>query len=151
MSGAGDTPLDDLVEQTRRRVAAIEQLLEDVRSQAGDDDEAVETEAFARRARTGELGRDWMVLQGRIDLQLTSMEAIMDGSDDSSEAETVRGTSRSRLDNLVEFVRDQAKSEGKPDPFAELERDREHLIARGAAVRQRLNDLSNDSATNRES
>lgn len=135
---------DDLFEQTRRRLALIEELAQQVRADAGA--EAVDTEEdFARRARAGELGRDWQVLQGRIDLGETSLAAVFDGSDDSTAAHGVREAAHVRVGLFAEEVRAAADADGEPDPIAELGRERERLLSRGAALRERLAALADDT------
>jgi hypothetical protein len=125
-----------LVDLARSRVAAIRQIELDVR--AGDDDETDAAEAFAQRARAGDLGRNWQILQARIDLGETSVTAVMDGTDDSVEAQAVRENSRENLDRLLEDEKEQAERDGRPDPVRELTRDRERLLARGEALRARM-------------
>lgn len=130
---------DDLFELTRERLARIDALVAQAR--ALDDDEPVDAEEeFARRARAGVLGRDWQVLQGRIDLGETTRAAIFDGTDDSAPAQNVRDAARCGVEHFADEAR--AAAEGEPDLVAELERDRERLLARGAALRARLADLA---------
>lgn len=131
---------DDLFELTRERLARIDALVAQAR--ALDDDEPVDAdEEFARRARAGVLGRDWQVLQGRIDLGETTRAAIFDGTDDSAAAQNVREAARGGVEHFADEARAAAEAEGEPDPVAQLERDRERLLARGAALRARLADL----------
>ncbi|KQT74174.1 hypothetical protein [Microbacterium sp. Leaf436] len=131
---------DDLFDLTRQRIARIEALVAEAR--ALDDDEELDAEEeFARRARAGELGIDWQVLQGRIDLGETSRTAIFDGTDDSVAALSVREAANEGVGLIGEEARAIADAEGEPDPVAELELERERLLARGAALRTRLSDL----------
>jgi hypothetical protein len=146
MTDFDTTRLEDLVEETRRRIARIEGIAEEARLIDQTDDEDAD-EAFARRARSGELGRDWLVLQGRIDLGETSREAVLNGEDDSIEAVAVREESRARIATLADAERERAEREGEPDPIAELERDRERLLARGAALRLRMTELLDGRTT----
>lgn len=128
---------DDLFDLTRERVARIEALVAEAR--AIDDDDEIDTdEEFARRARAGELGVDWQVLQGRIDLGETTRAAIFDGSDDSAAAQSVREAARGGVEQFADEARVLAEAEGEPDPVVELERERERLLARGAELRARL-------------
>ncbi|MDQ1123064.1 hypothetical protein [Microbacterium trichothecenolyticum] len=127
---------DDLFEATRRRVTYIESLRARGEALFARDEDA--EEAFARGARSGELGRDWQVLQGRIDLGETSREAVFDGSDDSAAAQGVREAARSGVARLAEELRAEAEAAGEPDPAEELALERERLLARGAALRERI-------------
>lgn len=135
---------DDLYAQTRDRLAFIDSLVQQART-LDDDEEFDADETFSRRARAGKLGRDWQVLQGRIDLGETSRQAVLDGSDDSAEAENVRAVAREGVGVFADDVRAIAEDEGEPDPVAELQRERERLLARGAALRARLSDLIDPS------
>ncbi|QEW00725.1 hypothetical protein F6J84_11860 [Microbacterium caowuchunii] len=140
MSGSAYGQLVELIEQTRQRVEAIEQIALGARRIGETDEDEDAAEAFARRARSGALGREWSVLQGRIDLGETTLAAIMSGDDPSPEAQAVREASRARLAALTDAERERAEQAGEPDPAAELARDRERLLARGAALRARISD-----------
>lgn len=132
-------------EHAKARVAAIEEISATVRDDGDDDGD----EAFAKRARAGELGRDWAVLQARIDLGETTRAAIMDGTDDSVAAHTVREAAHARVAQLAETMREQASREGEPDPMAELAARREHLLERGELLRARLAALLDDPGSRR--
>ena len=73
----------------RERLAAVRSELDEL-FPPGEAEDA--EEAFAAQARAGMLGREWQVLQGRIDLNLTTREAVLSGEDDSVEAAFVRET-----------------------------------------------------------
>lgn len=59
-------------------------------------------ELRAAQARSGELGPDWRVVQGRIDLGRTTLEAVFSGEDGSPEAERLRSVAQRNLEELRE-------------------------------------------------
>ena len=134
--------MDALLAQTRARLSAIAEIDRAVRESAADDGDTGED--FARRARSGELGRNWVVLQGRIDLGETTLTAVLDGSDTSAEAEAVRAASQANLARLREDERENAEREGRPDPVRELEQQRERLLGRAAALQARVARLAEE-------
>lgn len=140
MSADMAASLARLVEETRARLAGWEALLD--AAQANDAESASFEESFAVRARSGALGREWAVLQGRIDLGETTLEAIMTGADDSAEAQTVRERAHERIGDVADIVRDQAKAEGRADPVAQLARQREEMLARAAELQRRVEKLA---------
>lgn len=84
--------------RTRAMAAAREQR------EAARKDEAAKT---AEARRRGEHGRDWQILQQRIDLGQTSEFAVIQGLDVSAEARAVRKAMGKALGELV----DQAEEE----------------------------------------
>lgn len=136
MSADMAASLARLVEETRARLAEWETLIDTAEAQSAES--ASYEESFAARARSGELGREWAVLQGRIDLGETTLEAIMTGVDDSAEAQTVRERAHERVDDVADIIHDQAKAEGRADPIAQLAGRREELLARAAELQRRV-------------
>lgn len=116
----------------RDRLSDIQNQLEEL-FPPGEAEQA--DEAFAANARSGALGRQWQVLQGRIDLRLTTRDAILSGEDDSVEALLVREVGVRQSDDLVEALRAQATGQGKTDPVAEFRALHESATARSALLR----------------
>lgn len=84
----------------------------------------------AEQARSGALGSDWSVVQGRIDLGQTSLQAVFSGEDTSPEAERLRGVATRNLEELrASWEEDKAEGEGEETPptpdqlFAQTLRD----------------------------
>jgi len=82
----------DLIEQAR---AATAQMAEATREQrearhAFESEYADVQKKIEARRRNGDMGRDWQVLQQRIDLNQTTFADILNGVDTSSEARAVR-------------------------------------------------------------
>lgn len=95
-----------------------------------------------RANRRGERGRDWQILQSRIDLEQTSMRAIMGGEDTSPEAESVRKTLRGNIERLNdEFHREAEEDEGAVEPMVEAGQLLDQLQQRVREFQQRLGSL----------
>lgn len=93
MSTAGDDPvarLQALVGDLERQVAESEREL------------AAEQDERAVAAREGRLGPDWRAVQVRIDRGETTLRAVFDGTDQSREAERLRGQAQDNLSRLAE-------------------------------------------------
>ena len=114
----------------QERLAAVRSQLDDL-FPPGEAEEA--EEAFAAQARAGTLGREWQVLQGRIDLNLTTREAVLSGEDDSVEAAFVRETGARQSEALVDALRRTAPGDPR-DPGAELRALHAETAARGARI-----------------
>lgn len=122
----------------RERLASVQSQLDELFPPG---EEADAEEAFAVQARQGVLGREWQVLQGRIDLNLTTRDAIMSGEDDSVEAEFVRQTGARQSDELVDALRRTAPGDPR-DPGAELRALHAETMERGARIDAMLRDMA---------
>lgn len=122
----------------RERLAAIQDQLTELFPPGA---EAEADEAFAAQARQGVLGREWQVLQGRIDLNLTTRDAVMSGEDDSVEAQLVRETGARQSDALVDALRRAAPGDPR-DPGAELRALHAETTARGARIDAMLREMA---------
>jgi hypothetical protein len=108
-----------------------------LRAQAEDDALAEADRDRAERARSGELGPEWRIVQGRIDLGQTTVEAVFSGEDASLEAEALRQTSRRNLTALRETLAendDENNAQPAPEEIFEQtlrdSRERFELAAR---------------------
>lgn len=88
------TSINELLEQVRHLKAEVDaataqqrHLREEERAARADQEDALAT-----RRRNGELGRDWQVLQQRIDMNRTTLDDVLTGVDTSAEARAVRKT-----------------------------------------------------------
>lgn len=92
MSASVESVFEDALAQMNEAMAKIESTIgeEEARFavEAKEYEEPLAKIAEARRR--GEAGRNWQVLQQRIDLNETTMEAIMSGADESEEAAVAR-------------------------------------------------------------
>ncbi len=130
----------------QRMMSSIEELQGytlDLESQLSENRAAAaqlqdETERANRR---GERGRDWQILQSRIDLEQTTMRAIMGGEDSSPEAESVRKTLRSNIERLNEELHREAEEEETVEPMVEAGQLLEQLQQRVREFQQRLGSL----------
>ncbi|PRB18431.1 hypothetical protein [Microbacterium sp. MYb62] len=122
----------------RERLAAIRSELDEL-FPPGEAEDA--EEAFAAQARAGALGREWQVLQGRIDLNLTTREAVLSGEDDSVEAAFVRETGARQSEALVDALRRSAPGDPR-DPGAELRALHAETTERGARIQEMLRDMA---------
>lgn len=104
--------IDDALAQARRAIeqmAAIRDEIEAdldemIREQAtSEPDREQDDEDFAHRARSGELGPDWKVLQRRIDLGQTTRDDIVMGRDQSHEAQAVREMADRNVRHIVDL------------------------------------------------
>lgn len=107
-------------------LARILASLVTVAEQLNSDDDETEQARFeaeiARKNRSGERGRDWMTLQGRIDLGQTTLAEVMSGADSSPEAQRVTQLSRKNLAALQkQMAEDAAEKDDALDPMAENE------------------------------
>lgn len=120
--------------------------MEEIRSFIGtlrqDTDEArqrVEALKSARRSQAGELaearrsglhGRDWQVLQQRIDMRQTTAEDIFNGLDHSAEARRVRQTLSGNLTRVREEYEGLANQPDGPlsEVLADLQRTQQNLL-----------------------
>lgn len=71
----------------------------------------------AEQARSGALGPDWSVVQGRIDLGQTSLQAVFSGEDASPEAERLRDVATRNLEELrASWEEEKTEDEGEDAP-----------------------------------
>jgi len=90
---------------------------------------AQETE-LAEARRAGRHGRDWQVLQQRIDMRRTTVDDIMNGLDHSSEARHVRQTLSGNLTRVREEYEGLANQPDGPlsEVLEDLRRAQESLL-----------------------
>lgn len=107
----------------------------------------------AEQARSGDLGSDWSVVQGRIDLGQTSLQAVFSGEDASPEAERLRRVATRNLEELrASWEEEKAEDEGEETPptpdelFAQTLRDSQARFEQAFA---RIQDVL-DAARRRE-
>ena len=144
MTDAGE--LDDVREAAARLVADVDGMRAEVAAEAVEE----RRRAADRRAgiedarRSGEHGRDWQVLQQRIDLHETTESDILFGLDHSSEARAVRRVVGENLAQVRTAYRQQLS-----DPDEELASSLASLAAvqeELSAVTQRLRLLAPEPA-----
>ena len=120
MAAAGDD-INDVLEQIRAATAQIRQTTRETIEEAKADREkdAEQRGELEKERRNGKHGRDWQILQERIDLGRTTFDDIVNGVDHSPEAKAVRdqlgrslGTARVAFAETVE---------NEQDDFAELQ------------------------------
>lgn len=75
-------------------------------------DHSADYDAMSEKARAGEFGPEWQKLQGRIDLEETSMSQVFSGEDDSTEAEFVRSVAEEKASRLRDL---QVEPESEED------------------------------------
>jgi hypothetical protein len=128
---AGDSPggfpemLGRFIEEMERDTARLDAEIAASRAAYEDADEQ-----RAEDARAGKLGREWQVLQRRIDAGETSALAVLTGDDPSPEARSLRELSMRNLQNM------RAEWDMRADVEDEDEKPEDrppHVQARGAA------------------
>jgi predicted nucleic acid-binding Zn-ribbon protein len=78
---------------------------------------------IATARRDGRLGRDWQVLQQRIDMRHTTVSDILNGLDQSEEARAVRGTAGKTLARVRDAYREKLS-----EPDSELQASLDALV-----------------------
>lgn len=78
---------------------------------------------IAMARRDGRLGRDWQVLQQRIDMRHTTVSDILNGLDHSEEARAVRRTAGKTLARVRDAYRDKLS-----EPDSELQASLDALV-----------------------
>lgn len=129
---------EETIEQLRqatKRVAAQTSELREAR-EAREREHVVKAKAAAEARRRGDSGKDWQVLQQRIDLGQTTEFDILQGFDLSPEARAVR---KQMGEDIGKIADERAKEVGEgaelPPSFAEAQ-------AKMAATVARLRDLA---------
>lgn len=131
-------------ESWRERLAAAQAELDAVLAQFGDDSDSDADAEFATQARAGAFGRDWKVLQGRIDLNQTTREAVLTGADDSPEAQAVLALAKRRAAEFGAAAAAEAEEDGRPDPRDEIAEMQRSTQARGNALLARIRAAAED-------
>ena len=103
-----------LIGEIRELNSGLDEDLQQLREQMHEADEQ-----RAAQARRGELGPDWVRLQRRIDLNQTSVSAVVRGEDDSVEAERLRAHAEQQARSLAE-MQEAEPEEGEEDETGEL-------------------------------
>ncbi len=112
-------------------------LAEQLAEQRSEQERA--NEETAKLNRSGARGRDWQVLQSRIDLNQTTLNEVLRGEDTSAEAVRVRKLLRGNIDQLNERM--DRLTEEDPDeasPRAEAEEMLEQMQQRVRDFQQRF-------------
>lgn len=135
-------------ESARERLLSIVESLEQQNESLQKEMQADEAEAvkaqneLAIANRRGERGPDWQVLQSRIDLNQTSMNAILSGEDISAEARRVRELLQKNVRRLNEEIHLEMKDDSEEEePRVEAEQMLEDLHARIQEMKQRFGAL----------
>jgi hypothetical protein len=123
--------LDELVRRVEAKVAAT----------AKEDADA--ERLFAERARNGELGADWKVVQRDIDGGRTTLGAVMSGQDGSPAATRIRDLAGQNMRAISSQWRQQreANPDDETNPLAgiaSLNQDMAALKDRAEALRERI-------------
>jgi|SRR5690625_4061817 len=104
--------LDAIAEQ-------LQNLADELNQERDDAEQRAFEEELARRNRSGERGRDWAEIQQRIDINQTSLNAVLTGEDTSPAARRVMSHAQKNLaglrDQMVEDAADDAEA---IDPLA---------------------------------
>jgi DNA-binding transcriptional MerR regulator len=97
---------------------------------------ATEEEELAEKRRAGELGRDWQVLQQRIDMRTTTVDDIVNGLDHSPEARAVRAMAGTNLAAVRDAYAAQVNDPNGPlsDAVGRLEEAQRRLARTLAAA-----------------
>ncbi len=126
--------LDDMI-------AGMTELFEELEAEnaATSRQEREADEQLADANRRGERGQNWRVLQRRIDHGDTSLEAIMGGTDTSTEALAVNAMARRNLAALSDTLQDKASHDPEAlDPRASAAELSDELAARVRDIKRSL-------------
>jgi hypothetical protein len=122
-----------LLQEDDEQMARLDEAEEAMRAEAD--------QARAERARAGELGPEWRVVQGRIDLGQTSIEAVFSGEDTSLEAEKLRQLATRNLTALRDsWTEGEAAEAGEPSPSDVFEQTLRDSRVRFESAAQRIQD-----------
>ena len=127
--------LQAMLEQVRLATADVRTAtLEQREARAKDQEEHKDTDKeLASKRRSGEEGRDWQVLQQRIDMKQTTMSDILAGMDTSEEARRVRNLIQREV--LPRLRSQFADAMGADDMAAEVQGLRDAQEGLAAALR----------------
>lgn len=131
MSQAEGFDFEAGIGQMREAMARIESVMQEEAARFAEESRAYEEplERIAQERRSGSAGRDWRVLQQRMDLGETSMEAILSGADESEEAAAVRAQLEAMGPMLrAEYARTLDGEDQRPG-VAEVQRAQAELAA----------------------
>ncbi|MFZ4842799.1 hypothetical protein [Mycetocola saprophilus] len=104
--------IEELNLRLQRLVSAVNSATEEIDSLQEDidaEDSAAQDghEEFARTARRGEAGREWQIIQRRIDRGETTLEGVFSGADDSREAHILKQLAEKNLSRTAEEWTDE--------------------------------------------
>ena len=133
----GDFDIEAGLAQMREAMAEIDRMTKEGEAEFAAEraslDEAMKDLEEDRRA--GRAGRDWQVLQQRIDLRETTLDDIVGGLDLSDEAEAVRKEMSAALPDLRAKYLDALEAPANEGGVAEAERAQ-------AALAKSIDDLN---------
>lgn len=112
----------------RADIAELREFREEMRK--GDDERAT-------AARRGEMGADWQRVQRRIDLDQTSVAAVMQGADDTPEAVRLRRQSLKGASAIAAMQEDDLDDEDETnDVFGAVRREQAEIRALMQEIRE---------------
>lgn len=133
------------ISEVREAIADLQASVEQVRAITSREADELRQlrEQLARRdeeraeaARRGDLGPEWQRLQRRIDLGETSVQAVLTGEDDSSDADVLRATAMENTRSLAAMQEDELDDEDPThEVFAAVRQDQAELQALLAEIR----------------
>lgn len=133
------------ISEVREAIADLQASVEQVRAITSREADELRQlrEQLARRdeeraeaARRGDLGPEWQRLQRRIDLGETSVQAVLTGEDDSSNADVLRATAMENTRSLAAMQEDELDDEDPThEVFAAVRQDQAELQALLAEIR----------------
>lgn len=133
------------ISEVREAIADLQASVEQVRAITSREADELRQlrEQLARRdeeraeaARRGYLGPEWQRLQRRIDLGETSVQAVLTGEDDSSDADVLRATAMENTRSLAAMQEDELDDEDPThEVFAAVRQDQAELQALLAEIR----------------
>ncbi|QGQ19852.1 hypothetical protein GC089_12275 [Cellulomonas sp. JZ18] len=117
-TGAADGGTPDLPELFDRVLRALREggAALDARLAREAEEDARADEERAQAARSGALGREWQVVQQRVDLGRTTLADVFSGVDTSPQARALRELSAQRLAEVHDQWRAQDEDETEPEP-----------------------------------
>lgn len=124
--------VQSILADIRAMTAEVRAETAGIREQRKADDKkwAEAEEKIAAQRRAGEAGRDWQVLQQRIDAKQTTTEDILSGVDTSKEARAVRGViSKDVIPKVRSQFAEALQSDELADELAEMRAAQQDLAA----------------------
>lgn len=128
--------IDDFLTEVRQHTSDIKAATAEMRREREEmaKRHSEKDQEYAEQARDGEFGEDWRTLQQRIDAGMTSLDAVLTGTDNSPLATRIRDGAAERMADLtIEQQRQDQRTDGAR--FAELNETLRRMYAASAGAR----------------
>lgn len=140
--------IDEALAQARRAIEEMASIREEIEAELdamvleraqSEPEREDELEDFAARARAGDYGPDWKILQRRIDLDETTRDDIISGRDQSHEAKAVREMADRNVRYVVDLQNlddESDESDENDEIFAAVRQQQQEILDQLERIRQ---------------